>query len=178
MALRIDVQIGAAGEIHEFFEVWGSDFEVGADGNQRMMVDLAVAPFDGVKPAGNSGFIDKERAARRAAAEVGEAVDKLAGKVHESAGVAVVSGGHVVGEAVVPGVAVVGVVAGEDVGEGIDGDVIDVAGAVAVDFQAGAVGADAQDAAVVELQFGVVLYAGGFDAAKITGGDIDPVSYT
>jgi hypothetical protein len=142
-----------------------------------VVIDGAVAPLDGeerVAPfRGQVGLIGEDRAAGRAATIIVEAIDELAGEVDEPAGVAVVAGGDDVGQSVVPGVAVVGVVAGEDAPERIDGDVIDVAVAPGVDFQARAVGSDAEDTAAVEGQLGAVLGDGVF-AAEVAGGDVDP----
>ena len=61
-------------------------------------------------------------------------------------------GRHDVAEPHVPAVAVVGVVAGEQVQIRVDGDVVDVALAARDDLQAGAVGADADHAAAAVLE--------------------------
>ena len=122
---------------------------------------------------GKAGFAEEERAGRRAAAGIEERRNDLAAEVREQRRVAIVAQRHNVTQAHVPAVAVVRVVAREQVHERIDGDVVNVAQAAGDDFQLRAVGPHAGDAAAAKLQFAAIL-AGRLDEAVIADRDVDP----
>ena len=105
------------------------------------------APLDGEETLRQAGFIEPERAARAAAAEIGERLEHVLGEVLEERRVAHVRAGRDEAQAHVPAAAVVGVVAGEEVERGRDGHVVDIALAARDDLEAGAIGPDADDAA-------------------------------
>ena len=76
-------------------------------------------------------------------------------------------------EADVPPAAVVGVVARENIHEGRNGDIEDVAGAARVELDIAAIGPDPDHTSAAELQFSSVA-ALGFHEAEITHRDINP----
>src|SRR5262249_3736399 len=145
---------GDAGRARHADELVLFDGEAGPVGLERVAVDGVAAPLDREERAANlfreAGFIEEDRPGGRAAAVIGQRLDDLVAEVDEQRWVTVLGHWRVVGQAHVPGVAVVGVVAGEDVHEGVDGHVEDVAGAAAIDLQLSAVGAHADDAAALE----------------------------
>ncbi len=126
-----------------------------------MHEDHAPAPLAGIEHVavrrGQAGILEIERAAGRAAAVVGQGLDVLFGEAFEERGIAVVSGRDDVAEPDVPAVAVVGVVAGEKVHEGVDRDVVNIALASRDDFQSGAVGPDPDDPSAEKLERLAVL---------------------
>ena len=121
---------------------------------QLVPVDLAAAPVAGeqrvavlLRPA---RVLHEQPAGAAAAAERAQRRHDLVGEVGEQLRVAVVGRLHQVADARVPAGAVVGVVAGEEVQERVDGDVERVPQPGAVDLQLRAVGPDADDAAAAQ----------------------------
>src|SRR5206468_4658900 len=132
----------------------------GAFGREAVHVNPAAAPIAGewrvVPFGGDAGFVDPCGAAASPAAVVVQRLNDFVGEVFGKGGIAVVGEAGVVMEANIPTAAVVGVVAGDDVEFGADGGFENIAGAVRVDVQARAVGADADDAAAAQLDFAAV----------------------
>ena len=141
-----------------------------------MMPQCAGAPVageGGVVPSAEAGFVDVNRASAAAAAVVGEGLDGLIVEVFVEARVAVVVEAGEVVEAHVPAAAVVRVVAGEHVHQRADGDLEDVARAGGVDFEAGAIGPHADDAAAAMLDR-PTIGAGGLQETEVAARDVKP----
>ena len=127
-----------------------------------------------------AGFTQVEPASAGAAAVIGEGMGDFVGEVLIQARVAGVCQRGEVVEARVPALAVVGVVAGEEVEGRGDGDVADVAGHLGVDLELGAVRADAHHTAAVEGHALLVAEANGAvivaneTGAEVTDSDVEP----
>ena len=169
----VHVHVGGAHHVHELFLAC---FEARAVRGERMAHNAAAAPLDGVKPApeavGKPRFIHEERAARRATAVIRQRLNHFVAEFFVERGVAVFAAQHDVREAHIPAVAVVGVVAREEIHLGGHGHVVNVPLAVRDEFQAGAVWPHAHDAAAVELQARAVL-ADGIRRAVIANRDVE-----
>ena len=143
---------------------------------QRMAHDRIGAPLHRVQPAPESfretRLVHEQRAAGRAAAVVRERLDHFVAELFVERRVAVLAAHQDMREAHVPAIAVVGVVAREEVHLRRDGHVINVALAVRNDFQPGAVRAHAHHAAAVQLDRRAVL-ADGVGRAVVAAGDVE-----
>ena len=149
-----------------------------------MAVQRAGRPIAGeeglAEITGEAGLAEVEAAGTGAAAVVGERMGDLVGEVLVKTRVAGVGQRGEVVEARVPALAVVGVVAGEEVEGRGDRDVADVAGHHGVVLELGAVGADAHDAAAVEGDALLVAEADGAvvvaqeAGAEVADGDVEP----
>ena len=174
-AHAIDIGVGGAGHFDEGLGLAGF-FKRRAFGLHLMMPESAAAPVageGGVVPGAEAGFVDVNRAAAAAAAVVGEGLDALVVEVFVEARVAVVVEAGEVMEAHVPAAAVVRVVTGEDVHQRADGDFEDVARARGVDFESGAIGPHADDAAAAMLER-FAIGAGGLHEAEVAARDVKP----
>lgn len=170
----IDIGIGAAVGFDEgcgclgFLEGCAVTFEL-------MMKEGAFPPIDGegcVVEFTEAGLVDEDGTAAGAAAVIGEGLDDFVFKVFVEAGVAVGGEAGVVVESDVPAAAVVGVIPTEHFHFRGDGDLDDVAGSSGVDFEAGAIRADAEDAAGAMLE-GCAIAADGVHDGKIAECDVE-----
>src|SRR4051812_37683252 len=116
-----------------------------------MTEDGVAAPLAGVEGwaqlLGQSGLVDVERPAGRTAAVIGQWFEDVFAEILEEARIAVIATPDDVTESDVPAAAIVGVVPGEEVHVGIDGNVVDIALAVGNHFESCAIRPDAGYAA-------------------------------
>ena len=118
-------------------------------------------------------LLQEHRAGARAAADIDQRGDDLVGEVFEQDWVAVFAALHVVDEAHVPTAAVVGVAAGVNIHQRVDGDVVDVAQPVGVDLHLGTIRAEAHHAAT---EHGQLCAVGALGAvySEIADGNVYP----
>ena len=173
-ALGVDIQVVDPGGAEELPLVGR---EGRALGREAVTVDAVTPPVAGegrvVPLLGHAGFVDPSRTHAAASAIDVERGDRLVREVLEKRRVAVFAEGRGVVEADLPAVAVVGVIAGEDVEQRADGGFEDVARATRVDFETRAVRAHPHHAAGAQGQFASVG-AFGVQHPEVTDGAIEP----
>ena len=179
--VAVDVEVGGLGDLLEGLLL---GHERGLEAGDRVAVQRAGRPVAGeeglAEIAGEAGFAEIEAAGAGAAAVVGEGVRAFVGEVLVKTRIAGVGQRGEVMEAGVPALAVVGVVAGEEVEGRGDRDVADVAGHHGVVLELGAVRAHAHDAATVEGHALLVAEADGAVVvaqearAEVADGDVEP----
>ena len=168
----IDVSKAVGGEVVLLFLGKG-----GAVRRNAVDEDLAESPVTHERhvvvffwPA---GFLEEHGTSAGATADVNERGDDFVSEVFEQHGVAILSRLNVVDKTDIPAAAVVGIAAGVDVKQRVNGDIVNVAQTVGVDLELGAVRANAHNTAAEHGEHSVVC-AFCLVHAIVTDGDIDP----
>ena len=179
--VAVDIEVGGARDLLEGLLL---GHERGLEAGDRVAMQRAGRPVAGeegfAEVAGEAGLAQVEAAGAGAAAVVGERMGDLVVEVLVQTGIAGVRQRGEVVEARVPALAIVGIVAGEEVQGRGDRDIADVTGHRGVDLELGAVRADAHDAATVECHPLLVAEADGAGVvaqearAEVTDGDVEP----
>ena len=133
IAQAIDIGIGGTRHFDQYFR-FGGFLEGGTFGLKDVAVGALATPVTGVGAvvpgSGNTGFAEVEGTDTGAATVVGERSYGFLGKIHVEAWVAVVFKTGEVVQAHVPATTVVGIVTGEKVERGGDGDAVGIARSV------------------------------------------------
>ena len=179
--ITVDVEVGRTGDLLE--DILLGD-ERGFEAGDRVTMQRAGRPIAGeeglAEVTRETWLAEVEAAGAGAAAVVGERMGNLVVEVLVQARIAGIGQRGEVVEARVPALAVVGVVAREEVEGRGDRDVADITGHLGVDLEFGAVRADAHHAAAVERHALLVAEADGAVVvadearAEVADGDVEP----